>query len=116
MDLQLSAREGRACTVVRVSGELDMETGPQLQDFLRDAVDGGARQVVLDLAEVPFMDSSGLGLLVVTMKLLRDHGGRLCLAAVQAPVHNVLVISAVDQVVAVYATVDAAEDDMSAAA
>ncbi len=112
MDLQLSARAGRACTVVRVSGELDMDTGPQLQDFLQEVADGGARQVVLDFAEVTFMDSSGLGLLVVWLKALRDRGGRLCLAAVQQPVRDVLTLSAVDQAIAVYDSVDAAEEDM----
>ena len=112
MDLQLSARAGRACTVVWVNGELDMDTGPQVQDFLRDVVDAGARQVVLDFAEVTFMDSGGLGALVDSLKLLRDKRGRLCLAAVQAPVRNVLALSAVDQVVDLYDTVEAAEDDM----
>ena len=113
MDLQLSTRDGRGCTVVRVGGELDMDTGPQLQDVLQEVADGGgARQVLLDFAEVTFMDSSGLGLLVEWFKTLRDGGGRLCLAAVQPPVRTVLVLSAVDQVVEVYDTVAAAEADM----
>ncbi len=116
MELQLSARAGRGCTVVRVAGELDMETGPQLQDYLREFVDAGARRLVLDFTDVPFMDSSGLGLLVDVVKLLRDRNGRLCLAAVQDPVRNVLVLSAADQVVDVFATVEAAEHDMPPAA
>ena len=112
MDLQLSTRDGRGCTVVRVGGELDMDTGPQLQDVLQEVADGGGRQVVVDLAEVTFMDSSGLGVLMVWFKALRDGGGRLCLAAVQPPVRTVLALSAVDQVVDVYDSVDAAEEDM----
>jgi anti-sigma B factor antagonist len=112
MDLLLSVRPGRGCTVVWVAGELDRDTRPVLQDFLGDVVDEGARQVVLDFADLPFMDSSGLGLLVDVFKLLRDKGGRLCLAAVQEPVRTVLALSAVDQVVDVYDTVEAAEDDM----
>src|SRR5690349_2198362 len=113
VDLQLSARAGRACTIVQVSGEIDMDTSPRLQDVLREVADGGgARQVVLDFAEVTFMDSTGLGLLVVWLKTLQDKGGRLCLAAVQDPVRTVLVLSAVDQVVDLYDTVEAAEADM----
>ena len=112
MDLQMSARPGRACTVVRVSGELDMATTPMLEDFLRDVVDTGARCVVLDFAGVTFMDSSGLGLLVAFLKRLREASGRLCLAQVQQPVRNVLVLSALDMVLDMYDTVAAAEDDM----
>lgn len=93
-----------------------MDTAPQLQDLLQDVVGGGARQVVVDFAEVAFMDSSGLGVLVDALKRLRDKGGRLCLAAVQEPVRNVLVLSTVDQVMDVYSTVEAAEEDMPPAA
>jgi anti-sigma B factor antagonist len=112
VDLQMSTRPGRGCTVVRVSGELDMDTRPMLEDLLQEVVDQGARHVVLDFAGVTFMDSSGLGLLVVSLKALRDKGGRLCLAQVQKPVRKVLVLSAVDTVLPVYDTVAAAEDDM----
>jgi anti-sigma B factor antagonist len=112
MDLQLSVRAGRSCTVVRVEGELDMDTSAQLQDFLQDVVDAGAQQVVLDCAGLAFMDSSGLGLLMVYFKLLRDRGGRLCLAAVQPLVRTMLTLSTVDRVVDAYESVDAAEDDM----
>jgi anti-sigma B factor antagonist len=112
VDLLMWARPGRACTVVRVSGEIDMDTTPMLEDLLCEVVDAGARHVVLDFAGVSFIDSSGLGLLVSLLKRLRDIGGRLCLAQVQQRVRNVLVLSAVDTVLAVYDTVNAAEDDM----
>ena len=102
--------------MVQVSGELDMDTRSRLQDFLRGVVDSGARQVVLDLAEVPFVDSSGLGVLVESLKLLHDRGGRLSLAAVQPPVRTVLALSAVDQVLDLYDTVEAAEADVPPAA
>jgi anti-sigma B factor antagonist len=112
MDLQVSTQVGPGCTVVRVSGELDVDTRPRLQTALRQAVDAGARQVVLDLAEVPFMDSSGLGALVEAVKLLRDRGGRLSVAAVREPVRSVLALSAVDRLVDLYDSVAAAEAEL----
>lgn len=68
--------------------------------------------VVLDCTDVTFLDSSGLGVLVIWLKQLRDAGGRLCIAAVRQPVGHVLRLSAVDRVLDVYDTVDAAEADM----
>nr|WP_221380487.1 STAS domain-containing protein [Actinoplanes polyasparticus] len=109
MDLQLSARAGRACTVVSVGGELDMDTAAELHDFLQEVADTGAVQVVLDCAELSFMDSSGLGIFLVWFKELQGRGGRLCVAAVQDTVAYVLRVSAVEQVLDVYDTVDAAE-------
>jgi anti-sigma B factor antagonist len=112
VDLQSSARAGRGCTVVRVSGELDMDTAPALQDFLQAVAEAGAGQVVLDCSELTFLDSSGLGILLVGFKELRERGGRLCLAAVQPPVEYVLRVAAVDQVMDVYDSVAAAEAQM----
>jgi len=112
VDLQLSARAGSGCTVVAVAGQLDMDTGPELDDFLQEVADGGGVQVVLDFADVSFMDSSGLGVLMVWFKRLQGRGGRLSVAAVQDPVEYVLRVSAVDQVLAVYDTVEAAQAAM----
>ncbi|MBM0203986.1 STAS domain-containing protein [Micromonospora sp. STR1s_5] len=112
MDLQLSVRAGRGCTVLEVRGELDMATSPQLREGLQRLVDAGDRRVLVDLAGVGFMDSSALGALVVTFKALRDVGGRLCLAAAQPAVRSVLTVTSVDQAIDVYDSVLAAEADM----
>ncbi|WP_406070539.1 STAS domain-containing protein [Micromonospora sp. NBC_01638] len=109
MDLLLSARPGRDCTVLEVRGELDMATAPQLRESLQRLVDAGDRQVIVDLAEVGFMDSSALGALVVMFKTLRDVGGRLSLAAAQPAVRSVLTVTSVDRAIQVYDSVQAAE-------
>jgi len=111
VDLSLSARPGRGCTVVEVRGELDMATAPQLRDGLQRLVDAGDRQVVVEMAGVGFMDSSALGTLVVMFKALGDVGGRLCLAAVQPAVLSVLKVTSVDRVIDIYDTVQEAEAD-----
>jgi anti-sigma B factor antagonist len=97
---------------VEVRGEIDSDTTPMLEDLLQEVIDADSRHVVLDLTGVTFMDSSGLSLLVVSLKRLRDTGGYLCLAHVQNLVRNVLLLSAVDTMLDVYETVEAAEDNM----
>lgn len=115
MDLLLSARPGRGCTVLEVRGELDMATSPQLRESLERLVDAGDRQVVVDLAGVGFMDSSALGALVLMFKAFRDVDGRLCLAAVQPTVQSVLTVTSVNKVIDVYGTVSEAEAGVPAA-
>jgi anti-sigma B factor antagonist len=114
VDVLLTARPGRGCTVMQVRGELDMETAPQLRAGLQRLVDAGDRRVVVDLAEVAFMDSSGLGALVTVFRSLSEAGGRLSLAAVQPGVRSVLRITSVDQVVDIFDTTEAAEAAMAA--
>ncbi|MFF5051669.1 STAS domain-containing protein [Micromonospora sp. NPDC000663] len=111
MDLSLSVRPGRGCTVLEVRGELDMATSPQLRQGLQRLVDAGDRQVVVDLAGVGFMDSSALGMLVVMFKAFREAGGRLSLASAQPAVQTVLTVTSVDRVIRVYESAEAAEAD-----
>jgi len=98
--------------VVEVAGDLDMATAPQLREGLQRVLDAGTRNVVVDLAGVGFMDSSGLGALVVMFNAARERGGRLCLAATQRPVRTLLTVTSVDQAIAIFDTVLAAEADM----
>jgi anti-sigma B factor antagonist len=112
VDVGLSTRPGRECTVVEVAGDLDMATAPQLRDGLQRILDAGTHNVVVDLARVGFMDSSALGALIVMFKALRDRGGRLCLATVQLPVRKLLAVTSVDRAIDVYDTVQAAEASM----
>jgi anti-sigma B factor antagonist len=98
--------------VVEVAGELDMTTSPQLREGLQRVLDTGTRNVVVDLAGVGFMDSTALGTLVVMFKMVREGGGRLCLAAVRQPVRRLLAVTSVDRAIDVYDTVQAAEAGM----
>ena len=113
MEVALSSRPGRDCTVVEVQGVLDMTTDPPFRQMLRQVIDSGVRRVVVDLAGVRLLDSSGLATLVLMFKALAKDGGVLCVAAPRPLVRSVLAITSVDRVITVYDTVQAAEDDQS---
>ncbi|WP_433652955.1 STAS domain-containing protein [Micromonospora zamorensis] len=114
MDFTLSTRQGRIGTVVEVAGDVDMSTAPELRDRLSQAVEDDAR-VVVDLTDVGFMDSSGLGVLVVAHKDLRARNGWLALAGVRRSVRTVLSITSVDRVIGIFDTVQDAEEASPAA-
>lgn len=110
MDFALSTRQGRTGPVVEVAGDLDMSTTPQLRDRLHELVNSGARMVVVDLTSVGFLDSSGLGALVVAHKDLRERGGWLRLAGIRPPVRRVFSLTSVDRVIEIFDTAGDAED------
>lgn len=110
--MEAARSPGRDCTVVEVRCVLDLATVPQLRQTLQQAIDAGARRVVVDLAGVSLMDSSALGTLVLMFKTLRGQGGELCLAGPRPIVRSVLAFTSVDRVITVYDTVQAAEDGL----
>jgi anti-sigma B factor antagonist len=63
--------------VLLVSGELDLVTSPMLRQRVHDAVAEGRHSLVLDLSEVFFCDSSGVGVLIAARRLIRSCRGRL---------------------------------------
>jgi anti-anti-sigma factor len=63
--------------VLQVSGELDLVTSPVLRQRVHDAVAEGRHSLVLDLSEVLFCDSSGVGVLIAARRLIRSCQGRL---------------------------------------
>ena len=66
--------------IVEVRGELDVATAPSLRDVLDQVMAEGARRVVVDLAEAPFVDSTGLGALLTAHLRMRAHRGELVLS------------------------------------
>ena len=100
-----------SATVVRPSGErLDIEVAAEFRAVLLSLIEQGHRRLVVDLADVGFIDSSGLGALVSALKTLKrsDNGGDVRLARVQAPVVSLLEIIRLNRVFTTYATVEQA--------
>jgi anti-sigma B factor antagonist len=66
---------GSDCAVLQVTGEVDVYTAPQLREQVVQLVDSGVRHIIADLRGVDFLDSTGLGALVGSLKRLRTHDG-----------------------------------------
>src|SRR5215468_12380842 len=72
-----STAGGGDCAVLRVTGEIDVYTAPLLRERVIHLVDDGPRHIIADLRGVTFLDSTGLGVLVGSLKRLRSHEGSL---------------------------------------
>ncbi len=108
MELSLSTRTVAGHKVLEVGGEIDVYTAPQLRERLISMVESGDRRVVVDLARVEFLDSTGLGVLVGALKRLRGVEGELALVCAQERLLKIFRITGLDRVFTLYSTVDAA--------
>ncbi len=82
---------------VALHGELDMSTAPELSRSLSQVLDERPQRVTLELAELAFIDSSGLTLIVRTSNRLKDQDGALRLAHATPPVRRVLELVGLDR-------------------
>ncbi|MFF3754588.1 STAS domain-containing protein [Streptomyces sp. NPDC002018] len=77
MTLTVDESEQGLWTVLHINGELDIVTSPEVRQWVHDAVAEGRHELVLDLSQVFFCDSSGVGVLIASRRLLHSCRGRL---------------------------------------
>jgi anti-anti-sigma factor len=100
---------GNEIVVVSPQGTLDSHTVPELRTCIDQLIDGGTTRVVLDLQEVPFLDSAGLAVLVATQRRAREAGGGVVLTWPRdEAVQRILRLTRFDRVFQISPTVDEA--------
>lgn len=94
--------------VIAVAGEVDIFTAPELKRAIATAIDGGARELVVDLTETRFLDSTALGVLIGAVKRLRPLDGRLVIVNTEPSTAKTFEITGLDQIFTIVATRDEA--------
>jgi anti-sigma B factor antagonist len=94
MSMKLTTREVSGVTIVDLSGKITLgEGGMTLRDEVRKLLAVGSKKIVLNLGEVSYIDSSGLGELVSAYTAVKNAGGELKLLNLTSKVRDLLVIT-----------------------
>ena len=106
MNLHISQKN--SVTLIELEGRFDAYEAPQLEKALKKlgTKDAGeiSSQVVIDLAKVHFIDSTGLATLIQGMKRCREHNGDVYLCSLQQPVRIIIELTRLDKVFALFET------------
>lgn len=87
---------GEGSHTLHVNGELDLASAGQLETGIAELCTDGAKQVVLEMAELSFMDSTGLRSLLVSQELCKVNDCSLLLGTVSPQVERLLDLSGID--------------------
>ena len=96
---------GADCAVLRIGGEVDVYTAPQLREGVIQLLDHGARHIIADLRGVDFLDSTGLGALVGSLKRLREQDGSLKLVTAADRIVTIFRLTGLVHVFALHSSV-----------
>jgi len=98
-ELMPTARRVGDAIVISVRGEIDMHNSPQLRSEVLYLLNTGKpRKLIVDLAQVAYMDSSAVAVLVESLKTMHRTGGKVCLLNLQPRVKGILEISRLNAV------------------
>jgi anti-sigma B factor antagonist len=93
-DLIPAARKEGDAVIVAVRGEIDLQNSPELRTELLDLlVKHSPQRLVINLAQVPYMDSSAIAVLVELLQKVRKTGGKIFLTNLQPRVKGLLEIA-----------------------
>jgi len=107
MEISQRIVDEKTC-VISLNGTLNARSADRVKEAFREAVGKGMRRVVLDLGQVPFIDSSGLAALVSGLKTLNEKGGSLKLASLQSQADLLFKLTMFDKVFEIYPDADQA--------
>jgi anti-sigma B factor antagonist len=108
VDLKIDVNSKDGVVMMKLNGEVDVYTAPKLKSRLIDLVDQGQFKIVVDLEEVDFMDSSGLGVLVGGLKRVRSHDGAIALVCTQENILKIFRITGLVKVFPIFENQDQA--------
>lgn len=95
--------------VVQPSGLLDSTSASQFREEINGYVANNAKIIIIDFQDVTFMDSSGLGALVMSLKAVRTAGGEIFLCSVNEQIRMLFELTNMDRVFKIFANLEELE-------
>lgn len=109
MSMKISSRSVDGVSILDCSGRITLGEGSiTLRDTVRDLLGKGQKKILLNLGDVSYIDSSGIGELVSAFTTVRNQGGELKLLNLTKKVHDLL------QITKLYTVFDVKDDEASA--
>jgi anti-sigma B factor antagonist len=109
VSMKVTTRQIDGVTILDLSGRITLGEGSvQLRDAIRDLLSKGSKLILLNLADVNYIDSSGIGELVSAFTTVKNQGGELKLLNLTKKVHDLL------QITKLYTVFDVKDDEAGA--
>jgi anti-sigma B factor antagonist len=111
MDLQVLLTEENQILRFKLVGEVDAFTAPILKERFEATVQPNGQQVELDLSEVAYMDSTGLGVFVGFFKTLKANEGHLKIVGVNSRLQRLFEITGLNEVMDIESTAESGDEN-----
>jgi len=108
MEIGLRIYEANGAKIVEANGDIELHNAPRLREELKAICEIKHVCCVIDMSKVPFIDSTGVGVLVGALKRAREHGGTLTLACPQPRVRRVFEITGLLKALPIFDSLDEA--------
>ncbi|MBU0899026.1 MAG: STAS domain-containing protein [Nanoarchaeota archaeon] len=100
--MEIATREEKDVLIIDVSGDVDATNSQSLKTKIHEEIEDNKAKILINLSEVPYMDSAGLGLLVSCLKRANQHFSDLKLFGLREEVKSVFTLTRLDKVFQIF--------------
>ncbi len=111
LGIDLKTEDGGGTLVFKLRGSLDLATAPTVRAALTEATEKGSHHLIVDLSQLEFLDSTGLGVLIGAHRRAVERGGSFRLVVSHGPIERLLNITGLVTVFAAYRSLEDARAD-----
>ena len=111
LSIDLKTEDGGETLVFKLRGSLDLATAPTVRAALAEATEKGGHHLIVDLTQLEFLDSTGLGVLIGAHRRAAERGGSFRLVISEGPISRLLNITGLIAVFAVYHSLEDARNE-----
>jgi anti-sigma B factor antagonist len=111
VDIKVDVRQtdgASGVSVVDLNGEIDVYTSPKVKETITDLIDKGHYSLVINLENVRYIDSTGLGVLIGGLKRVREHSGTVHLVCTNPQIKKIFDITGLAKIFGIYDSEQAA--------
>ena len=109
--MEINLREKENILLLDVDGEVDLYNAPEIKEVIKEQIDNNKRQIIINLDEVSYIDSSGIGALISSLSNLKKIGGGLKIIHVHDSVKKVFELTKLTSFFEIYDNEDEAIAD-----
>jgi anti-anti-sigma factor len=100
--MEISYRDLRDHKIIMLKGEMDYCSSRELKDAIYKLIHDKTKSIVLDLKDVTFIDSAGMGLLINVNKKLNNYNGKIGLLNLSEDILNLIKLATLDKIIQIY--------------
>ena len=109
--MEIKNREVKGIVILDIKGEVDLYNAPDIKDTIKGCIDKGKKEIIINLKEVSYIDSSGIGVLISSLSNLKKISGSLKILHVYDSVKKVFELTKLTSFFDIYDDEDKAIED-----
>jgi anti-sigma B factor antagonist len=113
LDIKVETKQIKNSHIISVQGEIDVYTSPRVKETINELIEKENYNLIINLEEVRYIDSTGLGVLIGALKKVREHNGSINLICTNPQIKKIFNITGLVKIFGIFKNEEEATDNIA---